>query len=72
MTDHRINSSKFGLEQMMAGELLDEFIDELRHDETVRTLKRLDDEASEAAGLNADDEQDEKANKAKSRRAKNA
>ena len=29
ITDHRLGVSKFGIEEMLAGELLEEFIDEL-------------------------------------------
>lgn len=29
ITDHRLGVSKYGIDEMLAGELLDEFIDEL-------------------------------------------
>jgi peptide chain release factor 1 len=29
ITDHRINASKFGIDKMMSGEMLQEFVDEL-------------------------------------------
>lgn len=41
VTDHRINSSKFGLPAMLAGELIDEFGDELRQANEQARLQQL-------------------------------
>jgi peptide chain release factor 1 len=43
VTDHRINSSKFGIDSMMNGELLDDFVEELKTEEKLEALRKLND-----------------------------
>jgi len=46
ITDHRLGVSKFGIEEMLAGELLEEFIDELIEQEREQSLKDIFGETS--------------------------
>jgi peptide chain release factor 1 len=41
ITDHRLGESKFGIEEMLSGELLDEFIEELMEQERENNLKAI-------------------------------
>eukprot|EP00347_Sterkiella_histriomuscorum_P002111 403369434 len=41
ITDHRLGVSKYGIEQMLTGELLEEFIDELLEMERTQSIKDL-------------------------------
>ena len=41
ITDHRLGVSKFGIEEMLSGELLEEFIDELQDLERENKLKDI-------------------------------
>ncbi len=46
ITDHRISSQKFGLDDMFSGQILDEFIEELKDNERSEMLQGLLDELS--------------------------
>ena len=46
ITDHRLGVSKFGIEEMLTGELLEEFVDELLEHERTQRLKDLFGEAA--------------------------
>lgn len=41
ITDHRLGIAKFGIEDMLAGELLEEFVDELIVQERENKLKAI-------------------------------
>ena len=41
ITDHRLGVSKYGIEEMLAGDLLEEFVDELLEQERSEKLKSL-------------------------------
>ena len=41
ITDHRLGVAKFGIEEMLAGELLEEFIDELIEQDREQQLQDL-------------------------------
>ena len=41
ITDHRINSQKFGIKDMLSGRLLEEFIKELRENERKEQIEAL-------------------------------
>lgn len=41
ITDHRINSQKYGLDAMFDGTLLEEFLEELEKDERRRKLQEI-------------------------------
>ena len=56
ITDHRIGVSKFGIEKMMEGELLDEFVDDLSKLNLIETLAELYDiKVDKKAILNSDE-----------------
>ncbi len=42
ITDHRVGLSKFGLEQMLSGELLGDFVEALAQQERVVLLEQLE------------------------------
>ncbi len=46
ITDHRLGVSKFGIEEMLSGELLEEFIDELLELERTHKIKDIFGEAA--------------------------
>lgn len=41
ITDHRINLSKFGMENMLSGEILEEFIEELMKNDRRNQLQNI-------------------------------
>lgn len=41
VTDHRINVNKFGIDKMLSGELLEEFVDELNKNDRRMQLQNI-------------------------------
>lgn len=41
ITDHRLGTSKFGIEEMLTGELLEEFVEELLEQERTDQIKEI-------------------------------
>ncbi|KAL6046682.1 Peptide chain release factor 1, mitochondrial [Balamuthia mandrillaris] len=52
ITDHRINKSLFDIGGMMEGQLLDEFIEALAHQEQLEAMERIEEEEKQATDKN--------------------
>lgn len=46
ITDHRLGVSKFGIEEMLSGDLLEEFVDELLEMERTQNIREIFGEAA--------------------------